>query len=126
MTSIAPSFRPPLTPPPTKKRGFAELSPESVRQPQKRLQPLNLPPKFSGAVCKPSMPIPKPATQSTGLESHFKLDVDFVDASKATEDDEAKRTVQISSQSSYRALLAERRYLVRRELLWVNHFTNIR
>ncbi len=49
-----------------------------------------------------------------------------MDASKATEDDEAKRTVQISSQSSYRALLAERRYLVRRELLWVNHFTNIR
>ena len=62
------------------------------------------------------MPIPKPAAQATGLESHLKLDVDFVEASKATEDDEAKRTVQISSECSYRALLAERRHLVSEEL----------
>jgi hypothetical protein len=112
MTSIAPSYRPPLTPPPTKKRGFAELSPESVRQPKKRLQSLNLPSKFSGAVYKPSMPTQKPAIQSTGLEGYLKLDLDFVEATKATEDDEAKRRVQISSDSSYRALLIERRHLV--------------
>jgi hypothetical protein len=112
MTSIAPSYRPPLTPPPTKKRGFAELSPESIRQPKKRLQPLNLPSKFSGTAYKPSMPVQKPATQLTGLEGQLKLDVDFVEATKATEDDEAKRTVQISNDSSYKALLIERRYLV--------------
>ena len=58
------------------------------------------------------MPISKPATQLTGLEGHLKLDVGFVEATKATEDDEAKRSVQISSDSSYRALLIERRHLV--------------
>jgi hypothetical protein len=112
MTSVAPSYRPPLTPPPSKKRGFAELSPESIRQPKKRLQSLNLPPKFSGAAYRPSMSIPKPATQLTGLEGSLKLDLDFVEATKATDDDEAKRNVQISSDSSYRALLSERRHLV--------------
>ena len=119
MTSIAPSYRPPLTPPPTKKRGIAELSPESIRQPKKRLQSLNLPSKFSGTAYKPSMPIPKSAMQLTGLEGHLKLDTDFVEATKATEDDEAKRSVQISSDSSYRALLLERRHLVSGEWMWI-------
>lgn len=112
MTSIAPSYRPPLTPLPTKKRGIAEHSPESIRQPKKRLQLLNLPAKFSGSAYKSPMPIQKPATQLTGLEGHLRLDIDFVEATKATEDDEAKRSVQISSDSSYRALLIERRHLV--------------
>jgi hypothetical protein len=112
MTSFAPSFRPPLTPPATKKRGIAEPSPESGRQLKKRLQPLNLPPRFSGSVFKTSMPTPRPATQSTGLEDYLKLDVDFVEATKATEEDEAKRSVQVSSDSRYRALLFERRHLV--------------
>jgi hypothetical protein len=58
------------------------------------------------------MSIPKPATQLTGLEGSLKLDLDFVEATKATDDDEAKRNVQISSDSSYRALLSERRHLV--------------
>jgi len=58
------------------------------------------------------MPIPRPATQSTGLEGYLKLDIDFVEATKATEEDEAKRSVQISSDSRYRALLFERRHLV--------------
>jgi hypothetical protein len=112
MTSIAPSYHPPLTPPPTKKRGYAELSPESIRQPKKRLQPLNLPSKLSMAAYKPPMPTQKPATQLTGLEGHLKLGMDFVEATKATEDDEANHTVQICSDSSYRALLIERRHLV--------------
>ena len=65
------------------------------------------------------MPIPKPLTHSTGLEGHLKLDVEFVDASKATEDDEAKRIVQTSGDSSYEALLIERRHLVSGELTWI-------
>jgi len=89
-----------------------ELSPESIRQPKKRLQSLNLPVKFSGAVYRPSMPITKPAAQLTGLEGYLKLDLDFVEATKDTEGDEAKRSVQISSDSKYRALLIERRHLV--------------
>jgi len=118
MTSIAPLFRPPLTPSSSKKRGCAELSPESGRLPKKRLQSLNLPPRFSGTILKPSMPITKSAAQLTGLEGHLKLDIDFVEASKATQEDEAKRSILSSGESSYRVLLAERRHLVSRELTW--------
>lgn len=112
MTSIAPSYRPPLTPPPTKKRVFTDIGADPIRQPKKRLQSLNLPSKFSGATSRPLMAVPKPATQLTGLEGHLKLDLHFVESTKATEDDEAKLSVQIHSDSSYKALLVERRHLV--------------
>jgi len=117
MTSIASPYHHPLTPLSSKKRVFAEANTDSIRQPKKRLQQVNLPSKFSGTAVKSSMPVPKPATQLTGLEGHLKLDQDFVESSKATEDDETKRSVQISSDSSYEALLAERRHLVSDDLL---------
>jgi hypothetical protein len=58
------------------------------------------------------MPAQKQASQLTGLEGHLKLDLHFVESSKATEDDEANRGVQVSSESSCKALLVERRHLV--------------
>lgn len=112
MTSIASPYRPPISPPSSKKRVFADVGTDSIRQPKKRLQSVNLPSKFSGAILRPSVPVQKSAPQFTGLEGYLKLDLHFIESTKATEEDEAKRTVQDSSESSYKSLLTERRRLV--------------
>ena len=73
---------------------------------------LNLPQKFSGSISKGPAAVPKPAMELTGLEGVLQLDQQFVEATKATEDDEARRNVQKSNESSHEDLIVEKRYLV--------------
>ncbi len=124
MASVASPYRPQLSPTSDKKRPLSSLGGTITRPPIKRLKSLNLPSKLSrvaprGAVAlaKPAsgtMPGPKAAStaERTGLEGYLDLDQQFVEATKATDDDESRNSVQISTEANYETLINERKQMV--------------
>jgi hypothetical protein len=106
MASVASNYLAPHTTTPTKKRPFSEYGSGSS---SKRI---NLAPKYSSSMSKSVAVTPKPAMELTGLEGILQLDQPFVEATKATEDDEARRSVWESTKSSHEDLAIEKRHLV--------------
>lgn len=106
MASVASNYLAPHTTTPTKKRSFPEYGNGSS---SKRL---NLAPKYSASMSKSLAVTSKPALELTGLEGILQLDQPFVEATKATEDDEARRSVRESAESSHEDVTIEKRYLV--------------
>lgn len=106
MASVASNYLPPHTATPTKKRPFSEYGSGSTG---KRI---NLAPKYSASMSKSHAVTPKPAIELTGLEGILQLDQPFVEATKATEDDEARHSVRESTKSSHRDSVIEKRHLV--------------